>query len=306
MQSASLEEICRERGEAPYNKKSLKVQVITTDSIRSYKNDQGQEKKSMNVAIGDSSMALKCIVYDETKFSKFKQGATLILKNIIKKTDAIAVTSASKIFPTVKIEVPDHVEEATQEVKVHNDSVKVKTIYVKDETVPRCKVFLWRELSEADVRPGDHISITDVVLNVFRGESSLSTTSLTKLQTCEAPELIRNVTVIGCSVEDLEVMFLVLSDVSDITVPFDIVKETFETDVNQACRNVMENATRTLMSILMPFNGDQLSLNFQHSVNLLHSQKSPMIDKITFKAFCSIDSSTSTFTAAFVQGSKLQ
>lgn len=267
MQSATLEEVCRERGQAPYNKKSLKVQVIAADSIRSYKNDQGQEKKSMNVAIGDSSMALKCIVYDETKFSKFKQGATLILKNIIKKTDAIAVTSASKIFPTVKIEVPDHVvksgiaiirpppadlkpldealrspvktrvsvmgqiiqEEATQEVKVHNDIVKVKTIYVKDETVPRCKVSLWRELSEADVRPGDHISITDVVLNVFRGESSLSTTSLTKLQKCEAPELIRNVTVIGCSVEDLEVMFL-LSDESDITVPFDIVKETFETD----------------------------------------------------------------------------
>lgn len=73
-------------------------------------------------------------------------------------------------------------EEATQEVKVHNDTVKVKTIYVKDETIPRCKVSLWRELSEADVRPGDHISITDVVLNVFRGESSLSTTSLTKLQ----------------------------------------------------------------------------------------------------------------------------
>lgn len=109
MQSATLEEVCKERGQAPYNKKSLKVQVIAADSIRSYKNDQGQEKKSMNVAIGDNSMALKCIVYDETKFSKFKQGATLILKNIIKKTDAIAVTSASKIFPTVKIEVPDHV-----------------------------------------------------------------------------------------------------------------------------------------------------------------------------------------------------
>lgn len=109
MQSATLEEICRERGQAPYNKKSLKVQVMATDSIRSYKNDQGQEKKSMNVAIGDSSMALKCVVYDESKFSKFKQGATLILKNIIKKTDAIVVTSASKVFPTVKIMVPEHV-----------------------------------------------------------------------------------------------------------------------------------------------------------------------------------------------------
>ncbi|KAJ8300420.1 hypothetical protein KUTeg_021939 [Tegillarca granosa] len=45
MQSATLEELCKERGQAPYNKKSLKVNVTCTDNIRSYKNDQGHEKK---------------------------------------------------------------------------------------------------------------------------------------------------------------------------------------------------------------------------------------------------------------------
>ncbi|KAJ8300756.1 hypothetical protein KUTeg_022275 [Tegillarca granosa] len=165
-------------------------------------------------------MAMKCIIYDGVKFPKFKKGATLILKNIIKKTDAIVVTSASKAFPVPKVEIPELIvnagiliispppaeikplddalrspvktrvsvmgqiiqEEATQEVKVHNDNVKVKTIYIKDNTISKCKVSLWRELCETDVRSGDHVSITNVVLNVFRGETSLSTTSLTKLQ----------------------------------------------------------------------------------------------------------------------------
>ncbi|KAJ8317193.1 hypothetical protein KUTeg_005097 [Tegillarca granosa] len=267
MQSATLEELCKERGQAPYNKKSLKVNVFCTDNIRSYKNDQGHEKKSLNVAIGDATMAMKCIIYDEVKFPKFKKGATLILKNIIKKTDAIVVTSALKAFTVPKVEIPEHIvnagiliispppaeikplddalrspvktrvsvmgqiiqEEATQEVKVHNDNVKVKTIYIKDNTISKCKVSLWRELCETDVRSGDHVSITNVVLNVFRGETSLSTTSLTKLQKCDAPEMKKTVTVIGCSVEDMEVSFL-LCDESEITVPLDIVKTAFPTE----------------------------------------------------------------------------
>ncbi|KAJ8300232.1 hypothetical protein KUTeg_021751 [Tegillarca granosa] len=60
-------------------------------------------------------------------------------------------------------------------------------------------------------------------------ETSLSTTSLTKLQKCDAPEMKKTVTVIGCSVEDMEVSFL-LCDESEITVPLDIVKTAFPTE----------------------------------------------------------------------------
>jgi ssDNA-binding replication factor A large subunit len=72
-------------------------------------------------------------------------------------------------------------EEATRFVTVRNEeNVKVKNIYLEDKT-KRCKIALWRNLSEENIRPGDYVQVTDCITNTFRNEVSLSTTSRTAI-----------------------------------------------------------------------------------------------------------------------------
>lgn len=58
--------------------------------------------------------------------------------------------------------------------------MNVKNIFIED-TTEKCKVALWREFANNDIKPGDFIEITDVVVNTFRNETSLTTTSKTKI-----------------------------------------------------------------------------------------------------------------------------
>lgn len=104
MQFATLQEVDKEKGQVLYDKKSLKVVAICTNNIRAYKNDKGEDKKVLNVAVGDAAMALKFVIYDQQKMSKFVPGNILVLKHIIKKQDNIVITKTSKIFPVPKME----------------------------------------------------------------------------------------------------------------------------------------------------------------------------------------------------------
>ena len=61
-------------------------------SVTAYKNDREEDKALMNTAIGDSSGAVKCAVYDSTKFPRFIEGQCLILRNAIEMLEQIAVT----------------------------------------------------------------------------------------------------------------------------------------------------------------------------------------------------------------------
>jgi ssDNA-binding replication factor A large subunit len=54
---------------------------------------------------------------------------------------------------------------------VRNTPTRVKDIWVKDET-GKAKVTLWREKCDMNVRPGDFVSITDIVTNTYRSETS--------------------------------------------------------------------------------------------------------------------------------------
>lgn len=52
MQVETLQEVTKEKGQAPYDKKSVKVVVLCTNNVHGYKNDRGEEKKVLNVAVG--------------------------------------------------------------------------------------------------------------------------------------------------------------------------------------------------------------------------------------------------------------
>ncbi|WAR10389.1 hypothetical protein MAR_035465 [Mya arenaria] len=75
-----------------------------------------------------------------------------------------------------------NVEVAVCTVKVCDEDVAIKVITL-DADSQRAKVTLWRESETSDVRPGDFMTITDVVtVNHYKGKPSLSTTNRSTLK----------------------------------------------------------------------------------------------------------------------------
>jgi ssDNA-binding replication factor A large subunit len=72
-------------------------------------------------------------------------------------------------------------EDQEKEVMLANTPTRLKEIYINDTRV-RVKVSLWREACDMPLRPGDYVTITDVMTSSHRGETSLSPTSKSTIQ----------------------------------------------------------------------------------------------------------------------------
>ncbi|KAH3708584.1 hypothetical protein DPMN_068039 [Dreissena polymorpha] len=59
--------------------------------------------------------------------------------------------------------------------------VPIKTITVQEDS-SKTQVTLWRGAVQSDVRPVDHVTITDVIVNSYKNFLSLSTTTRSKIQ----------------------------------------------------------------------------------------------------------------------------
>ncbi|KAH3798075.1 hypothetical protein DPMN_151665 [Dreissena polymorpha] len=71
-------------------------------------------------------------------------------------------------------------EDEPREVQVQGGMVPIKTITVMDDS-SKTQVTLWRDVVQSDVRPGDHVTITDVIVNSYQNVLSLSTTARSKI-----------------------------------------------------------------------------------------------------------------------------
>lgn len=72
-------------------------------------------------------------------------------------------------------------EDEPKQVTVRGEEVTLKSIMMEDPT-GKIKVTLWRDNAKKEVRPGDHIRVTDVVINHFNGSTSLQTTMLSSVE----------------------------------------------------------------------------------------------------------------------------
>lgn len=109
----SLSELMNQKGQVPYTK-SLKVKVIAREKEFSYKNEKNEDRVLVNCAVADKSTAIKCTVYDASKFPRFTEGKSIILRNIIKKVDAVMVTINTKVFPCGDVGVPNEIVRKAQ------------------------------------------------------------------------------------------------------------------------------------------------------------------------------------------------
>ena len=57
----------------------------------------------------------------------------------------------------------------------------MKEIVVEDGS-GKARVTLWRSSTEYEARVGDHVNVTNLVVNNFRGQVSLSGTGLTRVE----------------------------------------------------------------------------------------------------------------------------
>ena len=90
--------------QSPYAK-SVKVKVICHGDVVHYRNDKQEDRQLLNAVIADHNQAVKCTSYDVQKFNRFVEGKTIIIRNCIKKTANIVVTTNTKVFPSGNIDV---------------------------------------------------------------------------------------------------------------------------------------------------------------------------------------------------------
>ncbi|XP_052214933.1 uncharacterized protein LOC127833612 [Dreissena polymorpha] len=128
---------------------------------------------------------------------------------------ATALSSPSKQKNSVVGKIVQ--EEAPRTIRVNDEEVTIKVVKVEDST-SNCNVTLWRAAAAADVRPGDYIRVTDVIVNHYNGSTSLSTTARTKIEKTEVPVSERDVVVVGACVDGATVDLL-LDDDTEVKVP---------------------------------------------------------------------------------------
>ena len=65
--------------------------------------------------------------------------------------------------------------------RVNGQDTPVRTIKVKDSS-GSCTVSLWRDLTKEKTIVGSHITLTNVIVQVYNDEKSMSTTSRTNIE----------------------------------------------------------------------------------------------------------------------------
>eukprot|EP00105_Crassostrea_gigas_P017753 XP_011435649.1 PREDICTED: uncharacterized protein LOC105334049 [Crassostrea gigas] len=218
---------------------------------KTYVNANGEEKKYAVLGVADSSMIAKCTLYDTSKLKVLQEGNSVMLLNVIvKDNNSLTLTTKSRIskvgdvkvsserqkaareiaFPPMSSEVPLKdiekspiksmlsvrgqivAEEITRTVSVKGRDTKVKSLTIKDDT-GKCKVSLWRDLAASEIGIGQHVKISDVVVQTYNNEKSVSSTTRTIIEEVEAP---RSTTVtseiIAFNMEDSCDMSVVIND----------------------------------------------------------------------------------------------
>lgn len=246
----TLESLFKTKKDGPYSA-PVNVKICGVAGEKSYVNANGEEKKYAVLGVADSSMIAKCTLYDTSKLKVLQEGNSVMLLNVIvKDNNSLTLTTKSRIskvgdvkvsserqkaareiaFPPMSSEVPLKdiekspiksmlsvrgqivAEEITRTVSVKGRDTKVKSLTIKDDT-GKCKVSLWRDLAASEIGIGQHVKISDVVVQTYNNEKSVSSTTRTIIEEVEAP---RSTTVtseiIAFNMEDSCDMSVVIND----------------------------------------------------------------------------------------------
>jgi len=88
-------------------------------------------------------------------------------------TQTVLVGNKTQLYHSIWFQ-----EEETAERQVAGRSTAMKEITIEDSS-GRAKVALWRKSTEYEARVGDHVNVTNLVINNYRGQVRLSGTGQT-------------------------------------------------------------------------------------------------------------------------------
>jgi hypothetical protein len=129
----------------------MTVKVLCSDPPTTYFNDKKEQRELMNAVVADTSKAVKCVIYDAKKFHRFKADNTVILRNIIRKPDGIAVTSATVVFPAGNIlSIPPDMEKEGRAL-LHPPPADVKNVEDALASPPKTKVSVRGKIVQVSV-----------------------------------------------------------------------------------------------------------------------------------------------------------
>lgn len=97
----------------PYAK-PIRAKVVANGEVSTYTYNN-EEKKCLAIALSDGSRVVRGVAYDQFKFVKLKVGNSVVLRDVISKTedgiDTVVITKSTKVFMTMNIETPASHEE---------------------------------------------------------------------------------------------------------------------------------------------------------------------------------------------------
>lgn len=253
----------------------VKVILATRSEKIVYKKDN-VDKEMMYLGLCDSSGHIKATLYDLSKVDRFPNGTTIIIRNYLVRADkTLAITSKSQVFKSSQLEVADDIlhqavcsvrpptpppiplktvhsspvktvtsvtgvvtqDELPRQVVVRGEPVAVRTIVLSDKEA-KVKVSLWRNESKTEIKTGDFLSLTNVIVKTYQGENQLSTTSRTTIKKTDQPEEDIVGQIVGYTPEE-NFFELLLDNDSTETIKQTLLMEAFSVSENDL-REVLE------------------------------------------------------------------
>ena len=98
---------------------AMKLKICGVGPIVGYRNASGDQRQSIVIGFADSTMAVKGVLYDASKLNIVKEGTTVMLINVILKSEggkSVVITNRSKILKTGPIEVPEFLVKQGREI----------------------------------------------------------------------------------------------------------------------------------------------------------------------------------------------
>lgn len=115
--------------------KPLRVKVITAETPREYTNSNNKKMVVVEAVIADASGYKKCSCYNRIAFPFIKENNSIMLLNVISKTNDIVATRDSKIIMIPDVAVPTEVVTTakTETCKVYTTTTILKIEELLDQ-----------------------------------------------------------------------------------------------------------------------------------------------------------------------------
>ncbi|KAJ8049987.1 hypothetical protein HOLleu_02983 [Holothuria leucospilota] len=281
----------------------LKV-VLATRSDRIFYKKGTTDKEMMYVALCDTTGHLKATLYEPSKLDNITNGSTIIIRNYMVRDDkTIAITSQSQIFKSSQLQVPENLlsqaissvrppppppipikevhtspvktltsvsgviaqDELPRQVHVRGEPVPVRTILLEDREA-KVKVALWRNESGAQIQAGDFVSIQNVMVQNYKGENQLSSTSRTTIKKTERPAEDISEEIIAYIEDENDMIHLLLASNEMLSTNIELLKTTF---------NIEDDNWQPVLEAFIPFKanmtvkeGEITRINIQSVANM--------------------------------------